>query len=178
MFGPVTARFAEQNLQPQRAAGACLAFNADGDTDFQIKPGVAWEDVVQRLPDGWRPDVLVLWPAYGTVPECLWQAPLPRIALATDWHLQWHHYRGRVGQCDLFVTDAPGAEVLRRQGFPQARAGILCGLEWEFLELACSPPRCGEGLGEGTGLTAGVTPLVRPRIVYVSYRKLKVQPIL
>jgi hypothetical protein len=38
LFGPVSATFAEQNLKRQRDGGACLAFNADGDTDLTVRP--------------------------------------------------------------------------------------------------------------------------------------------
>ena len=73
--------------------------------------------------------------AYAFVPASLWRAPLPRVGLATDWHLLWHHYRGRLPRCDLVLTDRAGAEAMARQGIA-ARAAILCGCERLFVDDA------------------------------------------
>ncbi|HKI33740.1 MAG TPA: glycosyltransferase [Gemmataceae bacterium] len=134
LFGPVPAAFAEQNLQPQRRAGACLAFNADGDADLTVRPDDPWDKVRQSLPHGWEPDALVLWLPYTTVPAGLWSAPLPRVGLAPDWHLLWTYYRRRLPSCDLVFTDTLGSEFLNRHGLAQARPANLCGAERGFLE--------------------------------------------
>jgi len=134
LFGPVNAAFAEQNLQSQRQAGTCLAFNADGDTDLTIRPADTWDDVRRRLPDGWQPDFLALYLPYSTVPAALWLAPLPRVGLAPDWQLLWHFYRRCFRACDVVLTDTLGAEVAAREGFLHVRAANLCGCERAFLE--------------------------------------------
>jgi hypothetical protein len=134
LFGPVTAAFADENLRPQRQAGVCLAFNADGDADLTIKPADTWDVVRGRLPAGWEPDLLALWLPYGTVPAGLWSAPLPRVGLAPDWNLLWHYYRSRLSSCDLVYTDAQGAQLLKAEGHARVRPGNLCGAERGFLE--------------------------------------------
>ena len=108
LFGPVPATFADENLRPQRQAGVCLAFNADGDADLTVKAADTWDEVRQRLPAGWQPGLLALWLPYTTVPACLWSAPLPRLGLAPDWNLLWHYYRRRLPACDLLFTDTLG----------------------------------------------------------------------
>jgi glycosyltransferase involved in cell wall biosynthesis/Tfp pilus assembly protein PilF len=141
LVGPVTRTFAEQNLQRFRQEGVCLAFNSDGDVDLTIKPGDRWPEVQGRFPAEWRPDYLVLNLPYATIPECLWTAPLPRVALGSDWNLLWHYYRHALASCDLIVTDTPGADVMKREGLGAVWAANLCGSERLFVEkgLESSP---------------------------------------
>src|ERR1700732_812500 len=101
LFGPVNSEFAHRYLDRQRKAGQCLTFDAAGTGDIPIKPGDSWEAVTQRLPDGWQPDFVVIYPAYRTVPSCLWRAPLPLVALAEDCNLLWHSMQGQLASCDL-----------------------------------------------------------------------------
>ena len=123
-------------------SGLCLAFGPDGSADLTIRPGDSWQSIVEAFPDGWQPDFLGLNLAYGFVPPVLWNVPLPRIALATDWNLLWHYYRGRLPACDLVLTDSRGAELMAREGFP-ACAAALCGCEQMFVdrgkELSAKP---------------------------------------
>jgi GT2 family glycosyltransferase/tetratricopeptide (TPR) repeat protein len=135
LFGPVTGAFADQNLNRPRSVGDCLAFGPDGNADLTIKPGDSWEEVRRQLPAGWEPDLLTLHLAYGSIPGCLWRAPLPKVGLATDWNLLWHYYRGRLSRCDLVLTDAAGAEALAREGIA-AQAAALCGCDRGFVEEA------------------------------------------
>jgi hypothetical protein len=130
LFGPVPRSFAEQKLRGPRQAGDCLTFHPDeGEGDVLLRPHEPWEDLVARLPPGWAPDLIVLWLAYTAVPACLWSAPLPRLGLAPDWSLLWHHYRGRLPACDWAVTDTRGAELLNQAGLTHARPGNLCGCQ-------------------------------------------------
>jgi Glycosyl transferases group 1 len=134
LFGPVSASFAEQNLNRQRQAGECLVFNSDGDTDLNVKAsGDSWETTRAKFPEGWEPDFAVLNLAYGTIPRFLRSLPLPKFALATDWHLLWHYYRACLSRFDLVLTDTLGAEVMVREGIP-ARAASLHGCERALVE--------------------------------------------
>ncbi len=142
LFGPVPGTFAKQNLAAQREAGACRAFNAEGDADLVIRSGDAWADVLARLPLDWLPDYVVLYLPYTTIPECLCSAPLPVVGLALDWRLLWHSYRRRLGDCDLVLADPEGAAALARDGFPHVHPALLCGTESSFHKLpASSAPR-------------------------------------
>lgn len=106
LFGPVSRSFAEQKLHGPRAVGQCLTFHADeGQGDVLLRPDDSWDDLLERLPTGWRPDFLALWLPYTTIPNCLASAPLPRLALAPDWHLLAHYYRRRLPTCTMAVTD-------------------------------------------------------------------------
>src|SRR5262245_58396692 len=129
LFGPVPAAFADQNLHPQRQAGACVAFGPTADMDLTIGLDDTWDGLCGRLPAGWRPDFIVLNLGYATVPAGLWSAPVPLVGLAKDWNLLWHAYRRQLPHCDLVLTDAEGVETLARAGLPHARAANLFGCE-------------------------------------------------
>jgi GT2 family glycosyltransferase/Tfp pilus assembly protein PilF len=135
LFGPVPRVFAEQKLHEPRQAGLCRTFHAEeGEGDVLVRPEDTWEDVLARLPPEWRPELLVLWLPYTTIPHCLWSAPLPRLGLASDWNLLWHYYRRRLPACDRVVTDTLGAELLNQSGLFHVRPGNLCGCDRIFLE--------------------------------------------
>jgi glycosyltransferase involved in cell wall biosynthesis len=59
---------------------------------------------------------------------------VPLVGLATDWHLRWHHYRRCLRRCDLVLIDAPGAQVLARDGFLHARPANPFGCDPAVLD--------------------------------------------
>jgi hypothetical protein len=67
---------------------------------------------------------------------------VPLVGLAADYNLLWHSYRYYVlPRCELVLTDAPGAGVMRRVGIEHARASNLYGLEHPFRQ---APAAAGE----------------------------------
>jgi tetratricopeptide (TPR) repeat protein len=133
LFGPVSSDFSRQYLQRERQTGACLDFDTPGAADLAVGPGDSWEGLLARLPDGWRPDCIVLYPAYRSVPAWLWSVPVPLVALAPDWNLLWHRY-SRLRCCERVHTDRPGVDVLTRAGIGHARAANLFACEQAFLD--------------------------------------------
>src|SRR5437879_1481530 len=117
LYGPVAARFVEQNLQQACESGECLAFH----------PGDEVDEVVSKV------DFIVLDLHYTSIPPCLWQAPVPLIGLAQDSNLLWHGYRKLLRHVDLVLTDTAGVEKLALEGIAHARIANLVGLEkaWE-----------------------------------------------
>lgn len=133
LFGPVSDAHAEQLLGASLRAGQCLAFDTAG--SFPIDFDEPWEAVAARLPAEWSPDFIALYLPYRRIPCCLWTAPIPIVALAADWNLQWHYYR-RVGRhCELVLTDAQGVETFQREGIAHAHHAVLFGLEQSWLEM-------------------------------------------
>ena len=121
-----------------RQAGDCLTFHPQPNQgDLLLRPTDSWEDLLARLPAGWRPDLVVLSLTYGTIPDCLWSAPVPRLALASDWNLLWHYYRRRLPACDVVVSDTMGAELLGRLELTRVVPGNLCGCDCSFTD---APP--------------------------------------
>jgi GT2 family glycosyltransferase len=137
LVGPVSGDRA-RHWQADRRAGLCRAFNAEGTADLAMGFRDTWDDVCARLPDGGRPDFVVLYLGYGTVPPCLWEVPVPLVALAPDFQLQWHFLRRVLPLCELVFADKAGVEVMRQAGLTQARYANLFGLHGPFLEE--SPP--------------------------------------
>jgi tetratricopeptide (TPR) repeat protein len=132
----VAPDFAEQNLYTMRATGQCLAFGYRDGTDLTISGGESWASLSARLPTGWQPDFLVLNLAYQTIPPAFWSAPVPLIALATDWNFTFHSLRHQLPYCDAVFTDTNGVEVLRRLGCERVFPANLFGLEKAPLEAA------------------------------------------
>jgi GT2 family glycosyltransferase len=133
LVGPVTGDRA-RHWEADRRAGACRAFNAEGTADLAVGFNDTWQGLCARLPDGWRPDFVVLYLGYASVPPCLWHAPVPLVALAPDFQLQWHFLRRALPLCELVLADAAGVEVMQRAGLTQARQANLFGLHGPFLD--------------------------------------------
>ena len=123
----------EQGDGPRRR-GRCLTFGPGGGCDVRLLPGESWADLLGRLPAGWSPDFVALELSYATVPVCLWDAPVPLVALAPDWQLQWHFLHLALPWCSLVLTDAAGVGVMARQGIGQARRLNFFGPQGLFAE--------------------------------------------
>ncbi len=139
LFGPVSPHFPEATLGAQRQGGRCRTFGYWAGPDLTLAAGDTWESLCARLPDGWRPDFLVLDLHYTTVPIALWSAPVPIIGLAADWNLLWHYYRHCLRRCDLVLTDTPGVAVLGREGIAEVEPANLFGCAPEFLTYPYPP---------------------------------------
>jgi GT2 family glycosyltransferase/Flp pilus assembly protein TadD len=138
LVGPVTPERAEC-WRPFRDRGECLCFGPGG-VDVAFRPTEAWDDLLGRLPAGFAPDFVALHLGYTTVPDCLWDAPVPLVALAPDWQFQWHFCRKSLPGCALVFTDSLGVEVMRREGIAQARPLNLFGLQGVFVSPPPGPP--------------------------------------
>lgn len=133
LFGPVSLYFAEQYLHTERKTGCCSVFGPDNGLDLDIGPEADWQTVCAKFPPDKRPEFIVLYMQYRAIPPWLWTVPVPIITLAGDWNLQWHSYQ-QLRCSDLVLTDALGAEMMRRAGINQVRPAILFGGERDFLE--------------------------------------------
>lgn len=91
----------------------------------------SWEAALQNC-SGSRPDAVVVWPSYASVPSWVWSAPVPVVMLAADANLLWNGYRYLLPLADLVLTDAPSADRLRRAGNEHVRAANLFGLDRYF----------------------------------------------
>jgi len=132
LFGPVPVAFAEENFPGLRASGACLTFDFGPDGDIPVRSGDTWADLLGRCPGGWWPEFVALWLPGAVIPAAVWDAPIPIIGLAADWHLFWHAYRRVATRCDVVLANRPGVEVFRRAGFNHARPANLHGLGRHF----------------------------------------------
>jgi glycosyltransferase involved in cell wall biosynthesis len=134
LLGPVNREFAEQHLWQHWPDGACKVFDFEPGVDVVVRPEQSWESLLQSLPSERRPDFLVLYPQYCTIPPWLFTAPVPIVMLAGDGNLLWHSYRHLATCCDLVLTDEATGERFRAAGITHARSAILFGGERSFLD--------------------------------------------
>jgi glycosyltransferase involved in cell wall biosynthesis/Flp pilus assembly protein TadD len=134
LFGPVSTAFAQQHLWQHWPGETCKVFDLAPGAEVSIRAEDDWNALLGALPAEWQPDFLVLYLQYRTIPPWLFQAPVPVIALAGDWNLQWHAYRQLAQSCDRVLTDREGAERFNQAGIAHARPAILFGGERDFLE--------------------------------------------
>ena len=132
LVGPLPADLAPR-WQAARDSGRCRLFNTSGEFDLTVGPADTWASLLERVPPDWRPDFLVQYLGYATVPPALWQAPVPIVGVAIDWNLLWHNYRRALRRCDLILTDTPGVEALAHAGLHHARPANLFGCTEDLL---------------------------------------------
>src|SRR5262245_61449063 len=133
LFGPVSPTFAAQNLRRHVEEGVCVVFDHSG--PISVGPKDTWDSFAARFPGNWRPQFLALPLQYSTIPCALWQAPVPIVGMAGDWHLLWHRYRHLLPLCDLVLTDQPGVEALSRLGIRHVQPAQLFACQRAFVEF-------------------------------------------
>lgn len=135
LFGPVSQEWMNENLPGAHAGGRARCFDLRGATDLLVQPDDSWQTFRERFPEDWQPEALFLLLQYRHLPDWIWSAPLPIIALAGDWNLQWHSYRRVLHHCDLVYTDLPGVEVMEREGIENVRPLNLFGLGRSWIDF-------------------------------------------
>jgi tetratricopeptide (TPR) repeat protein len=79
--------------------------------------GEAWWE--QLLPEGWVPDVALFYsPEYHLIPPRVWDLPCPVALWVGDWYIDPNGTRLLASHVDLVLSDAAGAEAMRRAGIP------------------------------------------------------------
>jgi glycosyltransferase involved in cell wall biosynthesis/Flp pilus assembly protein TadD len=134
LFGPVSRDFAEQHLWQHWPGHGCTVFDSNPGVDAVIGPEHSWESLLQSLPAERRPEFLVLYPQYRTIPPWLFTVRVPIVMLAGDANLLWHSYRQLATCCDLVLTDEATAERFRGTGIAHVRPAILFGGERSVLD--------------------------------------------
>jgi hypothetical protein len=89
LIGPVSASWKKEYLPSSDG----LCFDQQPAADLIIEEADTWERFQARWPAGFAPEVLFLYLPYRHIPSFLWSSPLPIVALAGDWNLQWHACR-------------------------------------------------------------------------------------
>jgi glycosyltransferase involved in cell wall biosynthesis/predicted Zn-dependent protease len=138
LFGPVDLVFGNEKLADQRTRGECLTFHSRAGADLSLSATDTWESVCQKLPEGWQPDFLALHVWYSSTPAWVWDCPLPVVALAGDWNLQFHALR-RMPAVELTFTDCRGVELLGAAGLGEVLPADLYGLAQPFLDYPWPP---------------------------------------
>src|SRR5436190_22779082 len=110
LLGPVRRDYVERNFPSFLRDSRCRPFDWTGTDAFDLSAHTSWESYRASWPADWSPDYLALYLAYRSIPDWIWQAPLPIVGLAPDWNFLWHPYRQLFPLVDLVVTDTEGAQ--------------------------------------------------------------------
>lgn len=74
-------------------------------------------DVLDRLPEGWTPDVvLFFWPDFYAPPRGFEESPVPTVALVGDWNVAFGKLEAGLGMFDLVLGDWAGCQIFRALG--------------------------------------------------------------
>lgn len=81
------------------------------------------EELLARLPNGFRPDAIVLWwPDQEPLPAGLERAPCPVVGITSDYNLTLPAVAGLWPFFDLMLVDRSGVEVFRALSFARVEA--------------------------------------------------------
>ncbi|MDP6507162.1 MAG: glycosyltransferase, partial [Planctomycetota bacterium] len=87
-------------------------------TDFQWAcEKETFQEILNRLPEGWEPDLVIWLCHYNPIPEGIEHSPYPTVATVGDWNLLFTSFKDDLKRFDWIVTDKSGVEMLRRGGF-------------------------------------------------------------
>lgn len=73
-------------------------------------------DIIARVP-GEPPELILVWePGWLALPQRIEEAPVPVVALLSDWNLVLRPQVGMLGAFDYIFTDRPGVQVIKNLG--------------------------------------------------------------
>ena len=107
-----------------------LTFGTGDGVDLPTRPLEPLSAILDRLPPGWQPDLLLLWrPEYGAVPIGLEDAPFPVVMLTSDWYLEFHDCVETARFVNAVVTGSRGERAFRAAGFDHVVQLPMLGYE-------------------------------------------------
>jgi hypothetical protein len=99
-------------------------------SDVVAAQGEDVRSVLDQLPEGWSPDLMLWWrPEYTVLPRGLAEVPFPVVMLTSDWYLSWQGTLAAARYADLVVTGSRGAPVFRAAGVDDVVALPMLGFE-------------------------------------------------
>ena len=102
-------------------------------SDLRVPGIVHLDQVLAALPEGFRPDLMLLWrPEYTTMPEGLEDAPFPVVMLMSDWYVAFTDCVEAARFVNGVVTGTRGERVFRAAGFDHVRAMPMLGYQAGF----------------------------------------------
>jgi tetratricopeptide (TPR) repeat protein len=116
LIGPVSNVWAKQQLPDRIRSERCRTFGWSEASDVSLIGCDSWPQLVEKLPAAEWPDFVLALAGQTTIPNWLWAAPLPIIALAIDSKYHWHHQRVCLQSCDHVFVHRAYRKVVARQG--------------------------------------------------------------
>jgi len=100
---------------------------ADIQYDFA---SVRFEDILNRLPSGWEPDLVLFWsPEYQGIPTGIENCPYPLVAAVGDWNMGFRGIREILTAFDHLFTDRRGVEIFQKAGYSNVDHALLFGFD-------------------------------------------------
>lgn len=115
LAGPLKMTFVTDMFK-QGLEGHDVLLFSDGGADLAFEyPDSRFDDVLQQLPTGWEPDLVIWWlPEFQTVLPGLEDCPYPTLALVSDWHVISDPLYPVLKMFDLVGTDLMGVDLLKK----------------------------------------------------------------
>lgn len=111
--------------------------------DVEFDPSVgSWSELWQRLPQGFQPDLLLLWwPDQEPLPRDLHRCPVPVVGVISDYNLTLPFLCGLWPFFDVLLCDRPGVDLFRRLSFADVREFCQYSFKRPFHALHNAGPR-------------------------------------
>ena len=108
-----------------------IAFSHEPGTEIVCESvGTPLAEILDRLPPGWEPDVVLIWmPENYGLPPGFETCPYPMVACVGDWNLGYQGLEESALAFDYILTDRRGVEVFQRAGFDRVAHVKLYGFE-------------------------------------------------
>ncbi|MCF6154443.1 MAG: hypothetical protein E3K36_04155 [Candidatus Brocadia sp.] len=113
-----------------------ITFGYNDGVDILINPEDDLEKVVERLPNGWMPDICLLWMVeWNLLPRGIERAPFPTVACIFDWDYDIPYSKTCIESVDLtIVTGDYDKEAVKALGANNAEAFYFAGIMREFID--------------------------------------------
>jgi 2-polyprenyl-3-methyl-5-hydroxy-6-metoxy-1,4-benzoquinol methylase/tetratricopeptide (TPR) repeat protein/glycosyltransferase involved in cell wall biosynthesis len=116
LVGTGSFKIFQDNLKDVAAVYDVLSIGVEGaDIEYQWERD-SFADLLEQLPQGWEPDVVLWLCHYNPIPQGIEDSPFPTVAVVGDWNLLWTSFQDDLKRFDWIVSDKAGVEVIRRAG--------------------------------------------------------------
>lgn len=110
-----------------------VTFGAWEGADLRIEGLYSLPTLLDRLPEGWRPDLMVLWrPEYTSMPRGLEEAPFPVAMMISDWYLAFTECLEAARFVNAVITGTRGLQAYQAAGFDHVLAMPMLGYQEGF----------------------------------------------
>jgi tetratricopeptide (TPR) repeat protein len=116
LIGPVSNHWAKPQLPDRIRSERCRTLGWSEASDVSLIGCDSWPQLMEKLPAGEWPEFVLTLAGHTTIPNWLWTAPVPIIALAIDPESHWHHQRACLPSCDHVFAHRAYRKVFARQG--------------------------------------------------------------
>ncbi|MBI5409052.1 MAG: tetratricopeptide repeat protein [Nitrospirae bacterium] len=144
---PIKSKFKSNHcdnfISRHMAGHEIITFGYNDGVDVKIDVNDDFSEVLKKLPDGWKPDVCILWEIeWSLVPKGMEAAPFPTVALLADWDYDVPFSKACMEATDFAVAISEfERNALRAIGGGKVYAFHYVGIMEEFISRSPRPMR-------------------------------------